>query len=37
MKIEVQNNVPNAKVSVNQNADDSYTIHIAEMEKTKNV
>lgn len=31
MKIEVQNNVPGVRVSVNQNADDSYTIHIAEM------
>lgn len=35
MKIEVQNNVSGVKVSVNQNADDSYTIHIAEMAGSK--
>ena len=31
MKIDVQNNIPGVNVSVNQNADGSYTIHIAEM------
>lgn len=32
MKIEVQNNVPGVKVSVNQNADGSYTILLVENE-----
>lgn len=31
MKIEVQNNVPGVKVSVNQNADGSFAILLAEM------
>lgn len=31
MKIEVQNNVPGVNVSVNQNADGSFTILLAEM------
>ena len=31
MKIEVQNNIPGVKVSVNQNADGSFTILLAEM------
>ena len=31
MKIEVQNNIPCVKVSVNQNADGSFTILLAEM------
>ena len=31
MKIEVQNNIPNIKVSVNQNADGSFAILLAEM------
>lgn len=32
MKIEVHNNVPDVKVSVNQNADGSFAILLAEME-----
>lgn len=32
MKIEVQNNVPNVKVSVNQNADGSFSILLAQVE-----
>ena len=32
MKIEVQNNIPGVKVSVNQNADGSFAILLAEME-----
>lgn len=31
MKIEVQNNIPGVKVSVNQNADDSFAILLTEM------
>ena len=31
MKIEVQNNIPGVKVNVNQNADGSFTILLAEM------
>lgn len=31
MKIEVQNNIPSVKVSVNQNADSSFAILLAEM------
>lgn len=31
MKIEVQNNIPGVKVSVNQNADSSFAILLAEM------
>ena len=32
MKIEVQNNIPGVKVNVNQNADGSFTVLLAEME-----
>lgn len=35
MKIEVQNNVPGVKVSVNQNADGTFAILLAEMEGKK--
>ena len=31
MKIDIQNNIPGVKVSVNQNADGSFTILLAEM------
>lgn len=31
MKIEVQNSIPGVNVSVNQNADGSFTILLAEM------